>query len=84
MWMKDKVTFKIVDPIKRINHRTDHNGEVWIKEVNIVSWNEKEPKVDIREWNEDHTQMKKGITLTFEEAEAVADALNYIKAERSK
>ena len=84
MWMKEKVTFKIVDPIKRINHRTDHKGEVWIKEVNIVSWTEKEPKVDIREWNEDHTQMKKGITLTFEEAEAVADALNYIKAERSR
>jgi len=83
MWRKEPITFKIVDSLKRISHRVDHNGEVWIKEVNIVAWNEKEPKVDIREWNEDHTKMKKGITLGFDEVGAVADALNYIVTERS-
>ena len=36
----------------------------WTKELNMVSWNEREPKYDLREWNPDHTRMGKGITLT--------------------
>lgn len=36
----------------------------WRKELNRVSWNGKEPKYDIRDWNENHEKMSKGITLT--------------------
>ncbi|MEG1140987.1 MAG: PC4/YdbC family ssDNA-binding protein [Clostridia bacterium] len=43
------------------------NAAGWTKEVNLVSWNDSNPKYDIREWNEDHTRMSKGITLTKEE-----------------
>jgi hypothetical protein len=39
----------------------------WTKEVNIVSWNNRKPKVDIREWDENHEQMTKGITLHKED-----------------
>ena len=39
----------------------------WKKEVNLVSWNGREAKIDIREWNEDHTRMSKGLTFTKEE-----------------
>lgn len=39
----------------------------WTKELNLVSWNDKEAKYDIRDWNPDHTRMSKGITLTEEE-----------------
>lgn len=39
----------------------------WTKEVNIVSWNNRKPKVDIREWDENHEQMSKGITLSKED-----------------
>lgn len=41
---------------------TRKNG--WQKEVNKVSWYDKEPVYDIRAWSEDHTKMGKGITLT--------------------
>lgn len=44
------------------------NGKVRHKELNVISWNGRDPKVDIREWNDDHTQMSKGITLTRNEA----------------
>lgn len=37
--------------------------EGWKKEVNVVSWNERKPKLDIREWDENHEKMKRGITL---------------------
>lgn len=47
----------------------------WNRELNIVSWDDRAPKYDIREWNEDHTRMSRGITLTTEEAEALMEAL---------
>lgn len=52
------------------------NARGWTKELNMVSWNEREPKYDLREWNPDHTRMGKGITLTEEEVEALRAILN--------
>lgn len=80
----DKVTFNIVKPLGRISKRTTYEGEEMSKEINLVSWNGREPKVDIREWNEDHTRMSKGITLTDAEAEKVAMILHEWCRERSK
>lgn len=37
------------------------------KELNLISWNDREPVYDIRGWNEDHTEMTKGVTLSNEE-----------------
>ena len=37
------------------------------KELNMVSWNKRDPVYDLRGWNEDHTKMTKGITLTNDE-----------------
>lgn len=51
------------------------NAKGWTKELNLVSWNERDPKYDIRDWNEDHTRMSKGITLTEEEAEVLKNIL---------
>lgn len=48
----------------------------WTKEVNVVTWNEGSPKVDIRDWSPDHTKMGKGITLTNEEAVALLKVLS--------
>ena len=48
----------------------------WTKELNMVSWNEREPKYDLREWNPDHTRMGKCITLTEEEVETLKKLLN--------
>jgi hypothetical protein len=43
------------------------SGRGWRKELNLVSWNEREPKLDIRDWSEDHERMGKGVTLTRDE-----------------
>lgn len=70
--------FKIVEPVCVLSERND-----WTKEVNIVSWNHNTPKVDIREWNSDHTKMTKGVTLTDAEAEKLVMALhNYVSERR--
>ena len=47
----------------------------WTKELNLVSWNDREPKYDIRDWSPDHTKMSKGITLTSEEMQELIDLL---------
>lgn len=48
----------------------------WKKELNLVSWNDREPKYDLRDWSENHDRMNKGITLTKEEANMLRDILN--------
>ncbi|MBQ6676175.1 MAG: YdbC family protein [Ruminococcus sp.] len=52
------------------------NAKGWTKELNMVSWNEREPKYDLREWSPDHTRMGKGITLTEEEVAILTKILN--------
>ena len=52
------------------------NAKGLTKELNKVSWNEREPKYDLREWNPDHSRMGKGITLTDEEVETLKAILN--------
>ncbi|RRD95704.1 hypothetical protein EII17_02735 [Clostridiales bacterium COT073_COT-073] len=48
----------------------------WTKEVNLVSWNDKPAKYDIREWDPLHQKMGKGITFTAEEMIKLRDLLN--------
>jgi len=48
----------------------------WKKELNLVSWNDREPKYDIRDWSENHEKMGKGITLTTEESIKLRNILN--------
>jgi len=48
----------------------------WKKELNLISWNEKEAKYDIRDWDSEHKKMGKGITLTVEELKALKELLS--------
>ena len=50
----------------------------WRKELNLISWNDGEPKYDLREWAPNHEKMSKGITLTKEEAKKLHKALGSI------
>ncbi len=35
----------------------------WQKEINLVNWNNRSPKIDIRDWGPEHEKIGKGITL---------------------
>ena len=48
----------------------------WNKELNLVSWNGRAPKYDIRDWDEDHEKMGKGITLSENEMKNLVDLIN--------
>lgn len=47
----------------------------WKKELNLISWNGREPKYDIRDWSEDRTKMGKGVTLSLSELQLLKESL---------
>ena len=53
------------------------NGEKTL-ELNLVSYNGREPKIDLRRWDRNGGEEKllKGLTMTNEEAAALFEALN--------
>ena len=53
----------------------------WQKEINLVSWNDRQPKVDIRDWAPEHEKMGKGVTLNKEELKKFKELLNDIDLE---
>ena len=64
--------------IKNTLGTISENAKGWKREVNLMTWNNKKAKVDIREWDEKHEQMGKGITLNKEELQGLKDILNGI------
>lgn len=48
----------------------------WRKELNLISWSEREPKYDIRDWDSNHEKMGKGVTLTINELKELKKLLN--------
>ncbi len=70
------IKYEIVEKIAVLS--TTEKG--WSKELNLISWNEREPKYDLRDWNENHDKMGKGITLTKEELIQLKEALNSYKS----
>lgn len=55
----NSITYEIVEYIGAIS--SWESG--WTRELNLISWNGAKPKYDIREWDEKHDRMSKGITL---------------------
>ncbi len=66
-----EIKYEIVEHLGVISE----NDKGWKKELNLVSWNEREPKYDLRDWNETHEKMGKGITLSKEEAANLIEIL---------
>ncbi|MEG1256432.1 PC4/YdbC family ssDNA-binding protein [Clostridium sp.] len=54
----------------------DESSKGWKKELNLISWNDKEAKYDIREWDAEHKKMGKGVTFTIEELKKLKEILN--------
>lgn len=55
------------------------NLKGWKKELNLISWNGREAKYDIREWDPEHEKMGKGVTLSKEEINQLKNILSDLK-----
>lgn len=71
-----KITFEIKQHIGVISNQ--ESG--WSKELNVVSWNNQNPKFDIRDWNDNHDRMGRGITLQESEMNRMVEMyMDYAK-----
>ena len=61
--MKEEFSYEILEEVAVLSE----NARGWRKELNLISWNGRPPKFDLREWAPDHEKMGKGITSTNEE-----------------
>lgn len=52
------------------------NSSGWTKEINLISWNDRAPKYDIRDWAPGHEKMGKGVTLSADELRELKRILN--------
>ena len=66
-----ELKFEIVESLGILSE----NAKGWTKELNLISWNGRDPKYDIREWAPDHEKMGKGVTLSKEEMAALKEAV---------
>nr|NNM89843.1 hypothetical protein [Bacilli bacterium] len=66
------IKFEIKETIGMISE----SSKGWKKELNLISWNDKAPKYDLREWSPNHEKMGKGVTLSKEELITLRDMLN--------
>ncbi|MBI9101895.1 MAG: hypothetical protein JEY99_05730 [Spirochaetales bacterium] len=51
----------------------------WNRELNLISWNGRSPKYDIRDWAPDHEKMGKGISMSTEDLSALKELLENIQ-----
>lgn len=62
--------------IKETSGVLSESAKGWKKELNLISWNDKEAKYDIRDWDSEHKKMGKGVTLTIDELKALKNILD--------
>ncbi|WP_256700780.1 YdbC family protein [Paenibacillus sp. P46E] len=70
--MADSLKFEIREDLGSISE----TATGWKKELNLISWNDREPKYDLRDWSADHKKMGKGVTLSLEELRELKKLLN--------
>lgn len=69
--MAEDFSYEILEEIAVLSE----NPKGWRKELNLISWNGRPPKFDVRDWAPGHEKMGKGITLSNEEFQALQVAL---------
>ena len=68
---KQEIKYEIIEKIAVLSE----SSKGWTKELNLIKWNDRDPKYDIREWSPDGSKMGKGITLSEEEVAVLRKAL---------
>ncbi len=66
------IKYEIMEQIGELSGST----KGWKKELNLISWNDRAPKYDLRDWAPGHEKMGKGVTLSKEELKELRDLLN--------
>ena len=76
----DEIDYRIIESFGKFSKVY----KSWAKEINLISWNGRAAKLDIRNWQTDHKKCGKGITLNREEAEELYKLLGKILNRKSE
>ena len=66
------IKYEIIEEIGSLSE----SSKSWKKELNLISWNDREAKYDLRDWAPEHEKMGKGVTLSKEELKRLREILN--------
>ena len=66
-----EIKYEIIQKIAVLSQRP----RGWERQLNLISWNDGEPKYDIRDWSPDGSRMGKGISMSAEELGALKGIL---------
>ena len=66
-----ELKYEIIDTVAVLSQ----SPKGWKKELNLISWNGRDPKYDIRDWAPNREKMGKGITLTEDELMVLKEVL---------
>lgn len=70
--MSDRnITCTITKPVAVLSE----SGKGYTREVNFISWNGNDSKLDIRDWAPDHERSLKGLTFSEEQGRLLYEAL---------
>ena len=67
-----EIKYEVVQRIAVLSERP----RGWERQLNLISWNDGEPKYDIRDWSPDGSKMGKGISMTKEDLIALKGILD--------
>jgi len=69
------INYEIIKPIGVLS--TSASG--WTKELNLMRWNDGEPKYDLRSWSADRSRLGKGVTLSADELSTLKTILQSLE-----
>lgn len=69
--MSDNISYKIIRNIGVL----PNDGKSWNKKLKLVSWNEAEPKYDLRPWNPEDRRLGRGVTMTENELRSLFEII---------
>lgn len=61
--MESQITYEVIEDIADLGEPK----KGWTKKLRLISWNNKDPKYDLRLWNDKNGRMGKGLTLSEKE-----------------
>ncbi|GGL50132.1 hypothetical protein GCM10007968_12920 [Sporolactobacillus putidus] len=73
--MMSSIQYEIVNRVGILSE----SPKGWQKQLNIISWNGREPKYDLRDWAPDGEKMGKGITLSLDDLKALKKMLSHME-----
>ena len=77
--MDNNYRYEIFKDYGTISERVDSLGNKWFKKLRLISWNGRQPLLDVREWSADDNICRSGMRFNFHEIEVLGSLIDTIR-----